>query len=380
MSPSEPRAVFGSFGHGNLGDELVPDCLRALLESIGQPADLAVLTRFKGPLPLEGVLDLPAAGDWMRDTPGARVVLAGGGIVMPQPKSCLNRAWGMKAKDTRLQAFAVSIEPEVDYGFRARRTLGRQLDHLGPVAARDEMSAETLGRLFPDHPVRVVGDIGLWTRAGPVPEAVADMAAGPGICVTLHTTWAAGEVLPWIVPDLVTLARRTGLAVTVLPFSPFKDPDIDIHRKLAAALRETAPDVTVHAPGEALPADALTYGVAAAIMKTARLVISTRLHGCVVACSQRTPFVALAYHPKLAGFARAVNRPSALLPAAPPGRQKKGIYGYDFAELALGSGDLVARAEAAMADTDFSAVDFWRRRQQIALADMLGLGRDAVSG
>lgn len=373
MSASEPRAVFGSLGHGNLGDELVPDCLGALLESIGQPADLTALTRFKGPLSLPGVHDLSASGDWMRTNPGARVILAGGGIVMPKPKSCLNRAWEMKAKDTRLQAFAVSVEPGVTYGLRDRRTLGRQLEHLGPVTVRDEMSAGVLGRLFPSHPVQVVGDIGLWTRTAPVPEAVAAMAAEPGICVTLHTTWAAGDVLPWIVPDLAALARKEKLPVTVLPFSPFGEADIDIHRKLAAALREAAPDLTVETPAEALAPDDLTPGVAAAIMKAARLVISTRLHGCVVACSQRTPFVALAYHPKLAGFAQSVNRPSALLPAAPPVQQAKDVYGYRFADLGLGAGDLVARAETAMADGDFSAVDFYRRRQQIALAEMLGL-------
>jgi hypothetical protein len=372
MASPEPRAVFGSFGYGNLGDELVADCLGAVLESVGQPSDLAVLTRFKGALNLPGIHDLSAAGDWMRDNPGARVILAGGGIVMPQKKSCLNRAFSVKAADTRFTAFAISVEPGVRYGVRDRFTLGRQLAQLGPVAVRDEMSADVLVRLFPDHPVRVVGDIGLWTRATAVPDVIAAMAAEPGICVTLHTTWAPGEILPWIVPELVTLARTHRLPLTVLPFSPFGEPDIDIHRRLVAALRHTAPDLTVQAPAEVLPPEELDHGVAAALMKAARLVVATRLHGCVVACAQRTPFVALAYHPKLVGFAQAVNRPSALLPAAPPVRQAKDVYGYRFADLGLRVGDLVARSETAMADRDFSAVDFYRRRQQVALAEMLG--------
>ncbi len=380
MASTEPRAVFGSFGHGNLGDELVPDCFNTLLQSIGQPGDLPAMARYDAPLELPHILDMSQGRDWMVNNPGARVFLVGGGIVAPKPISCHNRAFEIKSADAQYQIFAASIEPGVPYRFGDRRALARHLDHTGPVTVRDEMSAKVLSKLFASHPVQVVGDIGLWTQASDVPQSVAAMAAEPGICVTLHTTWEAADVLPWIVPELVTLARDQKVPVTVLPFSPFKDPDITIHQQLAAALRDAAPDLTVNTPAEMIRADELTHGVAAAFMKAAKLVVSTRLHGCVVACSQRTPYVALAYHPKLAGFAQASNRPSSLLPTHPPANQKKGIYGYSFSDLGLGAGDLVARAEVVMADDDFSVIGFYRRRQQIALAEMLGLGRDAVAG
>ena len=367
-----PLFVYGSFGHGNLGDELVPDCLAAALNAAGYPATPIPVTRFDGDLTWPGVINRSAAPARLAEA-GGRLIVTGGGIVEPRAHSCMNRAFDLAATvpGTAVDAFAFSVEPGVDFGWRDRRRLRRQLDQIGTAHVRDELSAETLLRLAPGHPVRVVGDIALWSAAGTLPDAVTALlsGAGTGIAVILQTTWDKTEVFPWLVPELVTLARELDLPVTILPFAAHDDRDRKMHSSLAAALREAAPDRAVADLSALLPG-VLTPAVAAALLEQAELTISTRLHGCVLSYAMKTPFVALSYHPKLAGFARTVDRQSALLPARPPSRQSA-RYGYSFADLGLRPGDLVARAGEVLDDRDFPAIAFYRRRQAQVLGDML---------
>lgn len=367
-------AVFGSFGYGNLGDELVPDCLNALMRSLGNTVPLTPLSRFKSNLPMQSVMPMDAARRWLQSKGPTRVIITGGGIIEPRPMSCMNRAFAMAEGQSHvaLNAFAVSVEPGIKFGFRDRKTLARQLDHLGPVAVRDDLSARVLTKLAPDHPIRTVGDIALWSHAGDIPNALAAMSADPGIVVILQTTWPQNEVFPWLIGELVDLARSQKLPITVLPFSVLEAADIEIHADLVAQLEQAASDITVFAPAKVLPAAELTHEIAATILGRAKLCISTRLHGCVTAFSQRTPFVALAYHPKLKGFAETVNCQHALLPSAPPAQQTKGTYGYSFGDLGLKKGDLVAKSEVMLSHDDFSAINFYRQRQQETLLKMLG--------
>jgi len=334
---------------------------------------LTSLSRFKGPLPMSNVKGFDQTREFLASQDPQKVIITGGGIIEPRAMSCMNRAFEVAKglNHIALKAFAISVEPGVTFGFRARRTLAKQLEHLGPVAVRDDLSARVLRELAPKHNVRTVGDIALWSHPSSLPAELEDMGQQPGIVVILQTTWAKEDIFPWLTKELVTLARLKKLPITVLPFSVLKDKDMTIHQSLVEALRETAPDLVVNAPAEKLPADELTHGVAAALLGKAALCISTRLHGCVTAFSQRTPFVALAYHPKLKGFAETINCQHALLPSHPPAKQATGTYGYQFADLGLRSGDLVQKSEEMLEHTDFSAIEFYRRRQQETLAQFL---------
>jgi len=373
MSDPKNLAVFGSFGHGNIGDELVPDCLVALLSSMEQKNDLTVLSRYDGDLIVPGVLGLEASHLWHQKAVSPHILLIGGGIVEPRQRSCLNLAFDIVhgGADSVLNAFAVSVEPGTHFGYQAKRNLRKQLDRLGPVAVRDDLSAQVLNGLAPGHPIQTVGDIGIWTEPGEVPEQLSSIVDNPGIIVIMQPTWSAEETNPWLVGEITTLARMQKLPVTVMSLSPYQNADVSAHAGLVAALRSTAPDLIVNAVAEMVSPTLLDHHAAVALIAKAHLCISSRLHGCVIAFSQRTPFIALAYHPKLFGFTKTVNWERALLPGSLPTRQTHSRYGYRFADLDLVSGDLVAKAEDVLSYTDFSAIDFYRRRQQEVLTKML---------
>lgn len=115
----------------------------------------------------------------------------------------------------------------------------------------------------------------------------------------------------------------------------------------------------------------LRPGWVANVYGRAELVIASRLHGCVMAYSQRTPFVGIGYHHKVLGFARTVGWEDAVVPRAMPEMQSRDTYGFTVADLSWQQGALVAAADGALARPDFSALDFYRMKQVQAVRDIL---------
>lgn len=372
MTHPNNLTVFGSFGFGNLGDELVPACFRNLLRAADDPSSVDVLSRFRGieigeaaPFPeLDQPSDGPHAGT---------LVLAGGGIIEARDMSCMNRAFLLQnaRPGLRVVTHAVSVEPGVQFSWKQRRALNQQLRHTGATTVRDVLSAETLMGLAPDHTTRVIGDIALWMEPGEVPAELAAMVPDRAIPVIMGDFWDTPDFLNWLTQELVDLARNLDAALLLLPFSGAFGEDIPIHAKLRDMLVAAAPDVEVSYPMETLPFATFTPGAVAAILKAAPLTVAMRLHGCVVSYAMQTPFLGLAYHPKLRGFAETVGAPNALVPPSLPRMQSPGTYGYTFADLGLGRGALSETADQVLNDTDFSAIPYFRRQQVIAVRALM---------
>lgn len=115
----------------------------------------------------------------------------------------------------------------------------------------------------------------------------------------------------------------------------------------------------------------MSPGRAAALLRRADLTISMRLHGCVVSYAVGTPFLALAYHPKLRGFVETVGHNSALIPNNLPNHQSSRTYGYKFADLNLRRGMLVDRAGLVIPEIDFSATAYFKRLQICSIRKIL---------
>ena len=302
------------------------------------------------------------------------MVIAGGGIVEPRPESCLNRAFEIAeaSPGLELRALAVSVEPGVRFSWRQRLRLRDQLAGLGPVAVRDVLSGRVLQLIAPDHPIRVVGDIALWTEPGDIPPEIAADVPDEAIAVILQNQWQSQTFFNWMADELAAIAREKERAILLLPFARYGSKDGVTHNRLRDALDKRAPDVSVVWPGETLPPEAVTHGIAAAILARASLCVSMRLHGCVVAYSQKTPFVGLAYHPKLRGFFETVGWERALVPTRLPKRQSKDVYGFSFEDLTLEGGDLLKAARQVEYFEDFSGIAFWRARQLEFVREIFG--------
>ncbi|MEM8580242.1 MAG: polysaccharide pyruvyl transferase family protein, partial [Pseudomonadota bacterium] len=370
MAHSNTLTLFGSFGFGNLGDELIPHCFRALLAAAGETRPVKVLSRFRD-TQIGETAPFPETGQGGPHS-GA-LILAGGGIIEPRAMSCMNRAFALKSDRPGLTVatHAISVEPGLPFGWRQRRALQRQLAHIGPTTVRDVLSAEVLMHLAPGHRTRVIGDTALWMDPGEVPVDLAAMLPGRAIPVILGDIWETQDFFDWLTGELSDLARNLNAALLLLPFSGVFGKDMPVHRTLRDRLAEIAPDIEVVFPLETLPFASFSPGAVATILGNAPLVVSMRLHGCVLSYAMHTPFIGLAYHPKLRGFAETVGARAALVPHTLPERQSSGTYGFRFADLELKPGAMSAAADAVMKDFDFSAIPYFRRQQVMAVRDLI---------
>ena len=363
--PEIPKkiAVFGSFGYGNIGDEAVPVAFGRMARAAGVERAILPLSRFaKAPMP--GVVyrtDTAQLRAQLR--PDAPVFLVGGGIIEPGPHSCLNRAVEVRRATSPfpILPFAISVEPGVRFGFSERRKLRRLLRGQPELLVRDEHSQTALSRLIDDIPIRVIGDIVLWLEPEPLPEPWAETLPERYIAVTLADTWKEAAFFDWLARDLARIARDLQATVLLMPISTAAGDDVALHTALCQRL------ITEHAtPAQLLAFEGCPFpapGWIAEVYRRADLVISSRLHGCVIAYAQKTPFVGIGYHPKLAGFARTVGWEAMIVPRDLPSRQSPGAYGFAVSDLTFQEGILHAASRAAIACTDFSARDFFRMKQ-----------------
>lgn len=357
-------SVFGSFGYGNVGDELVPSCIEGLSAECGIPLRVLPVSRFRSGK-LDGVVYLGTEdGDALRAALGSKVLLCGGGIVEPQDFSCLNQlvTAGKRMGGVDFLPFAISTDHAVRYSRRHSVGIKRALGHLPEIYVRDDLSNAALQRLLPGQTVTTVGDIALWLRAEEPPRDVFRPTDAPSIAVTLGDQWTSDDFISYIANEIARASRRLDLAVDLIPISNTVGKDVELHARLQECLRErhgVKARLSLFAGAAILNPAWIAYAYA----KSA-VVVGMRLHACVMAYSQRTPFVAIAYHPKVAGFCKTIAWSDFVLPDRLPKQQDDGSYGYRFETLALQSNDVADRLEAVLAMSDFSALDFYRRRQR----------------
>jgi len=353
--------VCGSFGFGNAGDEAVLPSYVSLLKAAGYNCDIDVLSRYADP-DIDTVIGTGNADrlDNIRNYP---IVASGGGIVEP-----LERATVLRCKQFLSQRFTsniayigVSVEPGVKYNWRVKHKILKVLQQstLPCIYTRDMLSEITLRRLYPKLEIQTVGDLVLWLEASSTKPTDFPRGIGKYIAVSLSGCWSnEPEWYDWIVTELIELAKEHDANLVFVPMSSRFDDDRVEHKKIAALIMQNHIDCMVEVVemgGDYCPEEL------AAIYRDAMLVVSMRLHGCVISYGQRTPFVGVSYHPKLVGFSYTVGLRECVVPMNSPNKQSSGAYGFRFKDLELSLGDLSKAAALAIDEPNFNSLDYYKR-------------------
>lgn len=350
--------VCGSFGFGNAGDEAIPLAISDMLEEIGEAVELDVLCRYDFP-EMDGVIGLGADyADKRSSLKSQPMLMAGGGIIEAASYSTIKRCSGFFRNELKAKMAFLGIS--ADYGVRYR-WLDRVffsfwMRKTGTVYARDVLSASTIQSNFPRVSVETIGDLVLWMKPSICPEHLSDLPQRY-ISVVLAPRWQDPHWVEWISSELATLAKQQHAALVFVPMSCQHDDDRVEHKRVAAYISTHHPEVeafTIETP--------LSPREVAAVLGKSLSTVSMRLHGCVMAYAQKIPFVALAYHPKLAGFVQTIEVPWAILPFSLPKQQSCGVYGYRFSDLQLCGGDLVRSVERARNEMSFELLERLKQR------------------
>jgi len=355
--------VCGSFGFGNAGDEAIPLALQDMLESLGINSDIDVLCRYdRAELP--GIIGLgPEDAQRRRAIQDQPLIVAGGGIIEPEAHSTISRCSTFFKKELRdkMVFLGVSADYGVRYKWMDRLRLSSLLRRTGTVYARDILSAHAIKNNFPAVRVETIGDLVLWMKASAFPRSLPALPKRY-IAVSLTPRWQDNEWLRWISNELAALATKQGAGLVFVPMSCLHDDDRIEHARVASLIHQSYPEIEIVQVDVPLSpreiAATLGGGLAAVCM---------RLHGCVMAYAQQTPFIALAYHPKLSGFVQTIEHPWAIIPQKVPHQQSAGVYGYRFVDLKLGEGDLLRGVQRAQEEMTFSSLPVLKETSLSAL-------------
>jgi len=356
----------GSFGLGNIGDEALPYAASDLAHAYGLDLQFNLLSRYDQPV-LANAIGLqairPHYWDQLRGQP---CLITGGGIISPGKLSVLFRCAPVlrKIAPSVVGLFAAAVETGVRYPFLTRRRIRRLLRRVNPLYVRDVPSAVTLRRIVGRH-VTVTGDSVLWLKADdPLPDGL--LKADRFIAVSLRDHWAGNPGwYAWISRQLKAISEQLHAPLVFVPFSWLETDDRLEHRKVCEVLHFLAPDVQAHCIDAVL-----TPRQAAGVLKRAVLTVGMRLHACVMSYAQRVPFIALAYHPKILGFAETVGWEKYVTPSHLPFRQSTRSYGYTFSDVKLEE-QLEGVVIDAMENGKFNRLDPLRERVARAFLRLL---------
>lgn len=362
--------VFGSFGFGNIGDEAVSYAIQDLLAEIDYQARVHILSRFDRP-DMNAVVGL--GDDYLSERSrlyGAPGILVGGGIIEPRTMCCALRyaPYIEGNKPLSSSIFMGSFEFGVKYGWLIKRRLNEVFEQFDHIYTRDYLSELYLRETFPEVQVTTVSDVVLAMRPStgrPLPE---EISTDNYIVVSLCGAWRDDENwYKWIIEELVNLSNNLSKKLLFLPMSCHQSDDDRIeHQKIMNGVMDKRVKLRPIAMQESLhPRDF------AAVTRDSALVISMRLHGCVIAYAQKTPFVGLSYHPKLTGFSLTVGWRNFILPLRQPVRQSRQKYGYKFSDLGFCSNDLYQSALKALEYSNFSLLPNFRANLKASLQVVL---------
>ena len=361
--------VCGSFGFGNAGDEAIPEAITDMAGQLGMPVHIDMVTRFDNPA-MPHVIGLGAKDrhrlELLRQQP---LIMSGGGIIDSASIGTIFRCERLldRAFAPRSSLLGVSVEPGKRYGFRSRWLLRRCLRHFDKVYTRDKLSESTLNGVLPGVKTETVGDLVLWLQPDRR-DWTSELRLPPDfIAVNLSPRWSRdAEWRKWISNEISEIGNELETSVVFFPMSCLFDDDRKELRMVADELAKINPRLQVVSIETNLAPRSV-----AAILSKARMVISMRLHGCVMAYGQRRPCVGLAYHPKLAGFFETIGWPTALVPDELPRMQRSEGNGYNFADLNLRPGDLVRKVVENIARNDFSMLPVLKAKSAAALEEFL---------
>ncbi len=321
--------IAGYFGHGNVGDEAILLAMAERLWQADASLDLQVLTTNPqadwGPL-------LPAV-DWrspsavMAALARADLLLIGGGGLFQDywgtsdAADPLTDSWGMghylrlaswaKLAGVPVMTYAVGVGPLQEP--QSRASTRRLYDLTDDNTVRDRASLQLLLELgVPAERVHLTADPAVALGAE-VKYARQFLAAQKG-----HGPWLVVSPRLWRETAATThahqaMAEALDAFLNAHPehrvlFVPFHQGQGALEDDLQAIARvrqamNTGRQVVLFPPEEVTPARV------AGLFAAADLALTMRLHGAIFATSQGTPFVALAYDPKVAAFAAEVGLP-----------------------------------------------------------------------
>lgn len=365
--------VCGSFGFGNAGDEAIPLAIADMANELKVAVSLKIVGRFDNPAQ-SNVIGMGAKDEHRRKLlTGHPLVISGGGIIEHRSHAVIVRCRSLLEKKFSPTAalLGISVEPGVHFGLRSRFSLYRCLRRFETVYTRDVLSETTLKKLIPNVNTETIGDLVLWMRpdSSELPENLT--IPERYLAVVLSPRWSNDSSWhQWITGELRTLSKEFNAPIVFVPMSSEFDDDRSEHQAVAKELAMREPDlhiINIETP--------LTPRAVSHLLGNAEFVVSMRLHGCVMAYAQQTPFVGLAYHPKLSGFCDTIEWPSALIPRAIPKTQSTDTYGYRFSDLALPHGELVKVAIERHTNGKFDALPTLKTKSLSAFNSFLSTAR-----
>jgi len=358
--------VCGSFGYGNAGDEAIPLSYSSLLKAAGVDCNINVLSRYSK-TDIKSVIGT-SEDERVRAIRNVPIIVSGGGIIEQKPiaTALMCKIFLTQKFSTNIGFIGISVEPGVNYGRTIKnKTLNVLKQSTLPyIYTRDFLSEVTLRRLYPKLNIKTIGDLVLWLEASDNKPVGLPLNVSRYIAVSLTGCWRDEPAwYEWIVNELLNTANEQDATLVFTPMSSKYDDDREEHRKVANMIKNNtkcAFDVIC------LDEDYIATDIAA-IFRDAILVISMRLHGCVIAYGQKTPFIGISYHPKLVGFSYTVGLRKYVLPKHVPNEQTLGAYGYKFNDLELKVGLINDVAESAINEQNFSSLEYYKWRSLTAM-------------
>lgn len=366
--------VAGSFGYGNAGDEGAPLALADLARTLGYDLSVDVLGRYNKPA-MHEVIGLGTKDVARRQAIANQPLLfIGGGVIEPRMQCSLFRIapWRKEAAVPYSALFAVSVETGCKYGWGMKRRLQSEASSLRHLFVRDVPSRFTLSNMLPGRSVEVIGDSLLYLEPAKQSPAPLRELGERYIAVNLTPRWESdSNWRPWISLSLMKVAHQLDAGIAFVPCTQDYDRDQDEQDAVAAHIRQAGFEKPIVCLGAGYTPREISAAFGGAI-----LTIGMRLHACVLSYARRVPWVAIAYHPKLSGFAATIEQPERVLPSILPDSQSPKMYGYTFSALNLVDCDLERAAMSAVESASFHMIDPLKQRLSNALQMIL---QDAFS-
>ncbi len=346
--------ICGSFGFGNAGDEAVPLAVADMISTSDIDAEINILGRYPHPAMKEVIgTDKVIFKEEHEVIKSQPIILSGGGIIEQNNRATLFRCHDFIKGKTKnnVGLISIAVEPEVKYSLVNKIFIKHILKNLDIIYTRDVLSELTLNKISPKTKVETIGDIVLWLA--PKYEKTQELIYATEnkiITVCLCDTWLSDiEMLKWLSQELLVISNQMDANIIFIPMSMNFSKDSEMHQALYNDLCARGFDENrLYLVNQAMDPRSI-----AGIFKASELVISQRLHGCVMAYAQKTPFVGLGYHPKLYGFADTVGWKGTIVPSTRPLTQSKELYGYKYSDLNIRQGDCVNAAQAAITSNSF---------------------------
>jgi polysaccharide pyruvyl transferase CsaB len=292
--------IGGAFGMDNLGDEAILEAMLAELREITDEPVTVVTTTPEKTAQSFGVAVVAkfGIGAFIRAAKRTRLFISGGGSLI-QDATSSRSLWyylfliaAAKLCGARVLMGGCGIGPVTG---RLNRRLTRVVVNrcVEKITLRDRISISELDNLRITRPKILLAADFVFSENAEFLGAGASESRDCALFI-LRSWGGIKEKVDVLAEAAEYMHRKYGLAPCFLPLNP---KDCEIAAEVAAVLDEKHPNVpyinmqTVQTPREVFDA-----------IQKARVCLSVRLHGLIMAAAAGVPVVGISYDPKVAGF------------------------------------------------------------------------------